>query len=718
MKRNNQRNQQITKVLICGNTKLLEEESIRHVADYYSVLVAGDISFTKTKIKKARFSEDNPTTDRFEQLCSAFSPDAIWFLSGFADGGEGMPDEVKIIEGVMKAAKKNEVQKVIAVSSIHALNAISFDGEKIRQDINVSEKDFCCEQNECLLKYLAEKYNLNLVLLRVPYIARKMNVDNYLGIIFSHVENNETITFPYGAQQYIDFLYLSNLMDLLLSVSEENGEKIEEYTVFSGFPRVYVDVEKAIIEETPDVRVDYENLENNIDAEQMESAGRILRKKYGYTANYDVISNWKELYLNYKNRKTKKENLLERIKAYFGGDHGAVQKYLELILLFFFAELVLRATSGSVYFRFVDVRLFYVVIIAISQGMGMGLLAGLLECVSLFLGYQKLGVNGTMLFYNMDYWLPFVLYLLAGSVIGYVKNTYRQKIFFVEEENRVLKDKYSFLNSVYQQVTDNKSEYKRQILGYQDSFGKIFEAVEDLAGTVTSDIFRNGVETLEKILDNRSVAIYTLDDHQRYMRLVACSREMRSQLMKSVNVEDYQNLYDCVVTNALWKNTDFIEGLPMYAYSINKSGKSRVVIALYNAEHSQLGLYYANLFTILCNLIRMSFERAYEYQQAIESERCLEGTEILKEEFFTEILEAQKKMEESGLASYALLKFVSKDYSYINENTRGMIRQNDVLGLMEDGNVYLLLTQVTNDNLGIIGERIANRGLTFEIERE
>ena len=156
----------------------------------------------------------------------------------------------------------------------------------------------------------------------------------------------------------------------------------------------------------------------------------------------------------------------------------------------------------------------------------------------------------------------------------------------------------------------------------------------------------------------------------------------------------------------------------MYAFSVNKNSKSQVVIALYQADNSQLGLYYSNQFNILCNLIRMSFERAYEYQLAIESEKYVEDTEILKTEYFKEILDIHNRMEEAGVASYALLKILSEDYRDVGERIVPLIRQSDVLGFMEDGFVHLMLTQVTNENLNAIGTRLDNQGLAYEIERD
>nr|MCR4807837.1 hypothetical protein [Lachnospiraceae bacterium] len=366
-------------------------------------------------------------------------------------------------------------------------------------------------------------------------------------------------------------------------------------------------------------------------------------------------------------------------------------------------------------FRYVDIRLFFVVILGITHGMFVGILAGILECISLIVSYSHEGVTGTTLFYNMDYWLPFAIYLMTGAITGYLTSTKNKKLEFVNEEIETIQDKYLFLNNVYMSVIDNKEEYKRQILGYQDSFGKIFDAVEKLDSSITADIFMNGVNTLERILNNHSIAIYTMDDYQKYGRLVACSREMVDKLRKSVSVDEYREVYDTILKRETWKNNEFKENLPMYSYAIVEDNKVRLIISIYEALPEQIGLYYMNLFTIMCHLIRVSFVRALEYQNAIEDEKYYKDTDVLMPEYFDQELESQRRMSDSGMASFILLELAEDKVDSINEKLRGLIRQSDMVGKAGDGKFYLLLTQINRDIFKIIGERLDNSGVAYSI---
>ena len=304
---------------------------------------------------------------------------------------------------------------------------------------------------------------------------------------------------------------------------------------------------------------------------------------------------------------------------------------------------------------------------------------------------------------------------MTGSITGYLTSTRENKLKFMEEESFALQDKYLFLNDVYMSVIDNKEEYKRQILGYQDSFGKIFETVEKLDSSMPADIFMNGVDTLERILNNHSIAIYTMDDYQKYLRLVACSREMSNKLTNSVSIEDFRIIYDTLLNNETWKNTEFIEGLPAYAYGIVENRLVRLMIVVFDASPEQLGLYYMNLFTIMCNLIKVSFKRALEYQEAIEDEKFCKGTEILLPEFFEKELDSQRRMADAGVASYILIEIMAGDVMTFDRLIRGLIRHSDYAGIGTDGKPYVLFTQTTRDIFEVVGKRLKEHEVEYTI---
>lgn len=716
MKYKDSQSKQITNILICGNTTLLEENTVNYVSRFYNVVIAGEGPDYGIKNKKVHCYPDKPSTEKFSQICFANSPDVVWYISGYADGGNGYADEVKMVERLMKDCQVSDVEEVVVISSVNSLNYVNTGMVNVYgQEKYDNEIDLCCAQNERLMKYLADKYDLKLILFRAPYIAKSVNDTNFLGKVFEAARSGVQYRAAYSRNQYIDFISMNNLVELLVAVSEEYMDLAGDYTVYSGFSHNYGELAKAVRKKVENFDMEFEDYTNHFDSDMLESAGRSLRKAYGFVATDDVIEQIPDLYTAFEKQEVAKNRPFNKIRTFLEKREESALKYIELVVFFVVIQFLLQFTSNSVYFKFVDLRLFFVVIMAITHGMQTGLFAAILMCISLVFSYKDIGVTGTMLFYNLDYWFSFVIYLITGSIVGYFKSVNDEKAQFAEEENAVLQDKYLFLNNVYQQVIDNKSEYKRQILGYQDSFGKIFEAVENLNGSVAADIFMNGVETLENILENHSIAIYAMDDYQNYARLQACSKEMSAKLNKSMRIGSGSLFYKALLKEELWKNTDFNDELPMYAFGIVENGKVRVIIALYEADSSQLGLYYSNLFSILCSLIRVSFVRAYEYQNAIGDDKYYPNTEILKPDYFAEVLDIQMKMEEAGMASYVLLKFESTNREELTKSLSGIIRHSDVLGEFNDGKIYLMLTQVTKNNIAIVTNRLDEKELKYEI---
>ena len=153
----------------------------------------------------------------------------------------------------------------------------------------------------------------------------------------------------------------------------------------------------------------------------------------------------------------------------------------------------------------------------------------------------------------------------------------------------------------------------------------------------------------------------------------------------------------------------------MYAYGICEQDKISLLIFVYHASPEQMGLYYLNLFSILCSLIKLSFIRALDYQRAIEQEKYYPGTPIVIPSYFAQLLKAQENLADAGLASYALIRFETRDKDYLSSALKGLIRNNDIVGADDDGSLFLILTQTNRDSVSIVGERLDKKGLKYEI---
>ena len=713
-------------VLICGNTKLLDLTMLRMVSRCFKTVVCGDLSFAsgagKTLPRNVHMYPMDPTSEDFSRLMNSYTPEAVWYFSGFADNGDGLEQESRIIRSMMEHSSLLECRKIVVVSSVNSLYAApagstaAASGARLK---NRLPKAFCCAQMEALVQFEAQMHQLKTVVLRLPFLSQENNTGSWLGTVFSQMQQGEEIMLPGAENQLADFISTRNLAELLISVTEETQDAAATYTVFSGFHRRWKDVKDAILRCRYDLTVGYDpSALNDVPIETLvpdDARSNNVRREYGFVALDDVPADLETAYSEFISHHEKKNKLRDRLRHFASRLPHWLLPVIEMLLLFAGMQLLLPAASDSVHFQFVDLRLFFVLIIGCSHGMLFGTLAGVLACISMYFSYSGSGITGIMQFYNINFWLPFAVYLMTGSITGYLKSAKTQKLKYMEEELSTLKHKYVFLNDVYRSVIESKKEYKRQILGYNDSFGKIFEAVQNLDSTNPSDIFLNGVETMERILDNQSVAIFTLDDYQRYGRLAACSSSLNASIPKSLQIESCRPVYDTVLQGATWKNTELISGLPAYACGITENGKVRLLIFVYEVRNDQLTLYYMNLFTILCNLVRVSFVRALEYQEAVHDEKYFPGTNILRYEYFLKEVQAQQSMAAAGVASYLLVRLDIKPEDDLGVLLKGVVRQTDTLGKNKPGDCFLLLSQVDGDTFHFVADRLDKRGIRYKL---
>ncbi|MCD8325641.1 MAG: hypothetical protein LUC90_02830 [Lachnospiraceae bacterium] len=372
-------------------------------------------------------------------------------------------------------------------------------------------------------------------------------------------------------------------------------------------------------------------------------------------------------------------------------------------------------TSDSVYFQYVDVRLFFIVIVATVWGLRCGIVAAVLECLALIREYSLIGVSAVQLFYVIENWLPFAVYVMAGTITGYVRDQKTKEIEFSNKEYELLRNKYIFLNDVHQNSLQNKSEYKRQILGFKDSFGKIFDAVQKLEGERPEDIFIDGLAVLEDILQNNSIAIYSVEAGQRFGRLIICSGALTESLAKSIRLEDGGDMFETVTEGGIWRNMELEEEKPMYAGGVFRDGQIVLLLTVQEAKTGQLGMDYVNIFHILCGLVQNAFLKALRYEELQEEENYISGTRVLRPKRLKEFLKVQEEMKRAGTADYVLLRLEEKNVDAAQSSLSGIVRTSDRLGAGEDGTLYLVLVQANLQSVGIVEERLKTREISYEI---
>ncbi len=707
-------------ILITGNTGLLTQEFLDILAEEYKVVVTVDQSLGEAAGREGNLDiyQTVPTEEKFRQLFDAYHFESVCYLSGYADSGKGLAGEHEWLETIFDCCRAHRISKFVLISTVESQNftlQLGRSGELLGRQYE-SQKAFSAGQVEEWCSYLARRTETRLITLWCPYLAGEANEELFLGQIFSQMvrhRENQTIVLPYGAEGRVDFLSLKDLAYLLLQIFQETEDETAGYFAVSGYGRTWEEVSAAITASEPEVKVEFSR---DLNRTQLPDYPDKLRKNYGFIPMDDVLTDFAKGYAAYQEllrRRRKKwwQRTHEKLLAVFKG----ALKYIELFLVFLLTEFLAGFTANSVYFKMVDVRLLYIIMMAMLYGLHLGVMAAVLECIVLVRRWAEIGLGAVVLFYNFENWIPFVFYLMAGSIVGYLVDKRTNEMSFARKEMTLLRDKYSFLKRIYQGVLENRSEYRRQILGFQDSFGKIFEAVQRLDGEIAGSVLMKGLQVLEDVLHNHSVAIYTLDSWQRFGRLAVCSNSMLSRLTKSLRVADVQEIYDTIQSGEVYRNTEFKKEYPAYAYGVMRADKLVFLVLIWEVSPEQYGIYYMNLFRILCGLMQTSFLRAMDYEILQHEKTYYEGTQIARTEYFAKNLQIQEDMREAGISDFVLVKFRCRDRMELTEKLAGMIRANDLLGTDAEGNIYLVLTQMRFQNFDVVKRRFEERNVEYDV---
>jgi hypothetical protein len=291
---------------------------------------------------------------------------------------------------------------------------------------------------------------------------------------------------------------------------------------------------------------------------------------------------------------------------------------LDLFVVFVLAEYLAGITSDSVYFKFVDVRLIFVVLMGSLHGIAGGFAPAGLECLMLVLRYREIGISGLLLFYNVENWIPFVYYLTAGAITGYGHQKKEQEVRSVKAENELIRNKYLFLNEAYLTSVANRKDLWEQILNEEESYSRVYGAMRSMSQRTPEAVCVEAVSTLRDLLDNDTVCIYQLDPGGNKAILLSCC--MENAVRKSIDAAGCREMFQTVRSGEIWKNIHFLENAPMYAAQVNYNRAPKhtpgnraevsYLVTVEQAGQDQLSLWYMNHFTILCGMFQDALENA------------------------------------------------------------------------------------------------------------
>lgn len=526
-------------------------------------------------------------------------------------------------------------------------------------------------------------------------------------------------------EQTRDFIYVEDVADALYRSA--NSSRTGVYNLSMNRPDSVNDIIRYLSALQPDLHVQ----------KQPPRQQDILHSQLDNTAVMRDLD-WSPLY-------SLKEGL-ERTYTYFAGQMGGAEvavaatasstvkvtsekkrlkipKWLmptmENLLAFVLTAWLSLSIVDNVY-GVIDVKLFYITIIGIIYGNRQALLAVALSIGLLTYQALQAGRDLVSLTYDTDFFFSIAIYLFIGLVVGYAIERKNVRITLQERKAIEATERYEFLEDIYKEVRDVKDELQLRIMNAGDSYGKIYYATKELESLEPETVFNSAINVVKSIMRAEKVAIYRINKQQNYLRLLASSGFDLKLLGKSLRVSDYSYLQQVLENGQMYSNKQLEPGVPLMTAPLYHQNQVAAIIAIDGIKFESFSLYQQNLFQITADLIASSLSKAFTFIEATENSRFIEGTKIMQSSVFKEIVRVKQ---ESKLKHQIPCLLLQCSLQQISQQEAAqfiipLLRETDYVGLSDEKQLQILLSNTDEQDLEIIRSRLAHPDISYAVVRE
>lgn len=704
----------LIKVLIIGEygfmTNHLIDRLNREKCDIYTI--AGIRSKEKAnKLPSHTVFEFSPDSVAVKYIMQCIKPDVVIFMGAQNDSYNWNNDMTFTqytaeLNNVLIWAKTNKVKRFIYLSTMEL-----YEGDyenPVSEETNPVSKEFkhlTIYNGESLCRlYDDEIMHVNVLRLPVVFGPSHFVYENFNLIekMFFDAKRKGKISLS-GFGSYM-VIYVSDAVDAVYKLMTE--KKCKQYVYHVKGSEVTTDREIMDLFKK-DYNISSQLVGKEDTKRKVSFNGENFEKEFFYSPHIDlslgikriagfVEENYEELIkkaiieeegAKKEQRKKEKENL----KIILTNARKTVEN-IALFAVFF----LLTSNLGSLkIFADIDFMLFYILITALSFGVGQSVFSVILAtCGNVYLRMKDTEIGIASIISQYPVIFQFLAYFILAIMISYTILMNRQKEKEKQEELEDLQQEYELIYDVNKTNIEIKRVFEDRLINYGDSIGKIYNIVSELDLLDPEKIAVASLEVVRKIMNVMDVCIYKAA-RDGYYHFIDATTEDAKVMKRAIRLADYQELSQTLETGDIFVNHKIGDELPRMAAPIHSDNKMIYIIMLWNMEFEQLNTYQKNLFLVLAKIITSSLKKAYQYEEVGRMQNYYENTDILFPSVFNaHVLEKMQDIPYDQ-SEYSIIQIDSEGRSMeeMSNCLRMLVRDEDKIGKIkdEDPNIYLLV---------------------------
>lgn len=250
-----------------------------------------------------------------------------------------------------------------------------------------------------------------------------------------------------------------------------------------------------------------------------------------------------------------------------------------------------------------------------------------------------------------------------------------------------------------------------QLEHYTNALDTVSEINSILDKYTTEEVLFYAAQTLSELMNTKDVAIYAVAN-QRYARLFSSTSQKARQLGNSIDYTTMKDMYDRLMDGQIYINKDTTSALPCMAGAVYAEEEMQIILMFWRIPSQDLTSATADRLSVIISLIQNAMLRAKRYMFGFKRRNHMEGTYVLTEESFKDLVKTFLKAKAKGLTDCTLLEIVMgyDNYTTISECISGNIRQTDYMGILENERLYILLANTNGEQAKVVQERIHQLG--------
>ena len=722
------------KILLIGNDKFIAKAlADRFLLEEDQVYLLGDFGLdTIDDIPdKVKYFETDIFSDGSRDVFSVQLPDTVVY---FEDAQRDCLHDM-VLDGVNNHMSKfmnafalstwHSVKKFIYISTIELYDHLAvYPGEEseVKAESLWQSAHFLCEQH---IQNTRNSSRVSSTILRTSTIygpGQKSNfseVAYYLDKNYSKNKKDDDISLPDVEKDYI---YIEDFCNAVYRASSSSVTGILNIASGKKAPTSYIKTCVDKIYFNPNISIGFIENKDSVDVTLAATALDFITHVDILRGINGMIIHKQEQEIHKKDVgiKTKIKRLFSKIKKAYMKNKVifSILAYVENILAFILVAYLILNKDITMLFGYIDIRVLYILIIGAIHGLRQSSISTAL-CVALFF-YQSLalGYDILVLIYDSNIMAAIFVFLLAGMLFGYISDRSRQKINELTKGELKTRKQLMHIKEMYLESLKVKDLLQGQIFNSSNSYGRVFGVVSKLDSLDFNKLKGEIIRVTEEIMENRSISLYMFGRNRGFLRLLAKSQGL-VVAKKSITISEKPEIAMLMETGQLYVRKDMNSSSDiLMAAPVEYEEEIIAVLVMHKANLDNLTLSYQNLFSITANLVNQAIIRAYKYQQAQEDEWYIEGTGIMKKEYFEERVQQSIEMEDQGVSSYVVLEVTNDVIDGLYERIPKIIREFDYVGLDEKGKLKILLNNTAKSEAGIVLERFSAKGILAKLSEE